>query len=59
MHQSVLAQGDDFELAVFVRISNQAKIDHVAEDIFIDLIGPAILDVHIHGRIGLLRNFLM
>ena len=52
-HQRVLAQRDDFQFAVRVRISHQPQVHHVAQHVFIDLVGAAIFHVHIDGGIAL------
>ena len=49
--QLVFAQVDHLELAVFGRVGHQAHIHHVAEHVFVDLVGTAILHVHVDGGI--------
>ena len=51
--QGVFAQRNNFQFAVAIGISNEAKVHDVSEDVFVNLVGTAIFDVDRDGWIRL------
>src|SRR5579862_4608625 len=56
-HQGIFAQRQDFQLRIASRIGYQAQIHHIADHIFIHLVGAAVFDVNIDGWIILQEFF--
>ena len=50
-HQRFLAEGNDLEPAVAGGVSHQAQVHHVAQDVLVNLVVPAIFHVHVHRRV--------
>ncbi len=48
---------DNFELRVFDRIGHQAEVNDIAQHVVINLVGPAVFDVDVDGRIVLHEFF--
>ena len=51
--ERLFAERNDFQLGIFLRIRDEAEVNNIAEDIVINLVRPAILDVDVHGRVAL------
>ena len=49
----VLAQRDHLELRIPRGIGDEPEVHDIAENILVDLVGPAVFDMHIHRRVGL------
>ena len=56
-HKRLLAQRNDFQFRILDRIRDEAEVNDVAEHIVINLVGAAILDVDVHGRVALHEAF--
>ena len=50
-HERFLAQRNNFQLRVSDRKRNEAQVHNVALDILINLLGVAVLDMHVHGGV--------
>src|SRR6185295_15224212 len=52
-NQRVVSKRYDVDLRPLRRIRNDSDIDHMIDDILIDLVGSAVFNVHVHLRIRL------
>lgn len=50
--ENLVAQEDAFEAGIRFGIRDQSEIDHVAEDIVVDLVGALVLDMDVDGGMG-------
>ncbi len=48
----VLFHGDDLQFAILDGERDEPHVDHIAEDVFVDLIGAAVFHVDVDGGVG-------